>query len=390
MAVEVKDNADLEEYLKCHNINELFVRIVEQLLTNKPENPIKAMVNYLKEKHPEKFETDETKAPLLKEDLDFSDDEEDGEDEDDYIDELPQVKSRTAKKHGNRRVSVSASVIDASSVGNQDFPIFAKSMDEQDHLKDVLKQHMLFKGLGKSGAKSVVMALERKEFSAGDILIQEGDKVADHFFILDSGQAEVLKGGKPIGVMYEKQGDGFGELALMYNAPRAATIKATRSCVCWALDRITFKTIVMSSVIQRRAKIVRFLQRVPILSSLTENEKMTVADSVTEKEIEAGTVIVKQGDDGEAFFVVEEGKVEVSKADSDGKSEVVMTIPAGGYFGEIALLTRKKRQATVKAVEQSVLLSMERKTFQRVMGPLSSVLQRNMVQYNAVFHGEHH
>ena len=392
MAAEGKEgNADLEAYLGRHKINDLFVKIVEELLLNQPKNPIKAMVDYLKDNHPEKFAPETTKAAILKEDLEFSDDEDEEDDEDDdYIDELPQVKSRTAKKHGNRRISVSASVIDASNVGKRDFPVFPKAPQEKEHLVAVLKQHMLFKQLGKSGMESVVMALERKEFSNGDVLIREGDKVADHFFILDSGQVEVLKDGKSIGVVYDKQGDGFGELALMYNAPRAVTIKSKSSCVCWALDRITFKTIVMSSVISRRAKIVRFLQRVPILSELTENEKMTVADSVTESEVVQGTVIVQQGAAGDAFYVVEEGEVECSKTNAEGHKDVCMTIPAGGYFGEIALLTSKPRQATVTATKPSVLLSMERKTFQRVMGPLSAVLQRNMVQYNAVFRGERH
>ena len=54
----------------------------------------------------------------------------------------------------------------------------------------------------------------------------------------------------------------------------------------------------------------------------------------------------------------------------------------GSYFGEIALLTQKPRQATVNAVDTLSVLSMDRKTFKRVMGPLVDILNRNIGGYN--------
>lgn len=51
---------------------------------------------------------------------------------------------------------------------------------------------------------------------------------------------------------------------------------------------------------------------------------------------------------------------------------------------QIALLTTKKRQATVKAEGDLKLLSLDRKTFKRVMGPLEDVLNRNMEVYNKI------
>ena len=65
--------------------------------------------------------------------------------------------------------------------------------------------------------------------------------MANHYFILDSGKAEVLKGDESI-LVYES-GAGFGELALMYHAPRAATVRATEKSVVWQLNRDTFKFI---------------------------------------------------------------------------------------------------------------------------------------------------
>ena len=63
-------------------------------------------------------------------------------------------------------------------------------------------------------------------------------------------------------------GEVFGELALLYNAPRAATITANEDCELWALDRRTFGHIVRDSAQHKREKYEEFLKRVEILKSM--------------------------------------------------------------------------------------------------------------------------
>ena len=67
---------------------------------------------------------------------------------------------------------------------------------------------------------------------------------------------------------------------------------------------------------------------------------------------------------------------------ADGKVQEVARLEEGAYFGEIALLTSKPRQATVTAAGELVVLTMDRKTFKRVMGPLVDILNRNIGGYN--------
>ena len=68
----------------------------------------------------------------------------------------------------------------------------------------------------------------------------------------------------------------------------------------------------------------------------------------------------------------------------DGHEGKVLEIGQGGYFGEIALLMSKPRQATVKADVNVELLVLDRKTFTRVMGPLTDILKRDMSRYGKV------
>jgi cAMP-dependent protein kinase regulator len=60
-------------------------------------------------------------------------------------------------------------------------------------------------------------------------------------------------------------GDSFGELALLYDAPRAATIKASTDCILWTMDRSTFRTILMASTRKKRNLYEDYLQNVPLL-----------------------------------------------------------------------------------------------------------------------------
>lgn len=70
------------------------------------------------------------------------------------------------------------------------------------------------------------------------------------------------------------------------------------------------------------------------------------------------------------------------QVDAEGENKVVATLTTGNYFGEIALLTTKPRQATVKASGSLNVLALHRSTFTRVFGNLDEMMKRNMEEYN--------
>lgn len=77
-------------------------------------------------------------------------------------------------------------------------------------------------------------------------------------------------------------GDAFGELALLYNAPRAATITAKSAVVLWELDRDTFNHIVKDAAQRKREKYEDFLSSVKILHSVDSYERAKMADTIKE------------------------------------------------------------------------------------------------------------
>ena len=117
---------------------------------------------------------------------------------------------------------------------------------------------------------------------------------------------------------------------------------------------------------------------------MTQSERETVIDKMVEETYEAGDVVITQGEVGSKFFIVTEGELVVTQTpEGESAEKEVGQLKEGSYFGEIALLTNQERLATVKAVSKVQTVTIERKVFSRVMGPLRDLLKRNMSLYNS-------
>lgn len=103
------------------------------------------------------------------------------------------------------------------------------------------------------------------------------------------------------------EGGSFGELALIYGTPRAATVRAKTDVKLWGIDRDSYRRILMGSTIRKRKMYEEFLSRVSILESLDKWERLTVADALEPVSFEDGETIVKQGEPGNDFYIIVEG-----------------------------------------------------------------------------------
>lgn len=169
-------------------------------------------------------------------------------------------------------------------------------------------------------------------------------------------------------------GGSFGELALMYNAPRAATIvSAEAGCTLWALDRVTFRRILMESTFARRRMYESFLEEVPLLSSLTPYERSKIADALETQKFAPGDVIIREGDPGYSFFLLESGEADAYKGDSNNR---VLHYKKGDFFGELALLNDAPRAASVVASSEVKVATLGKNAFQRLLGPVEYTLRR--------------
>lgn len=383
---------ELQTYIDQHDVHKLVALMVESLLIEKPSNPIQYIVDYLGKKYPDKLAGRTGAGEAKGEDAGKeSDSDSDSDDDDDDIGDMAPPPPRTSvMRRGRRRTAVSAEAgVDPKLLRQKweaEKKTYEKSDAEKDHIRTILKANIFLKNLDDDQTDVIVDSMFPKEYNDGDVIIKQGDP-GEEFYVVDSGVPEVYvnKDGAEVKVLTYGEGDAFGELALMYNAPRAATVKANGAVKVWALDRLTFKVILMDTTMKKRNVYKGFLEQVDLLKSLSEYERLTIADSLVAETFPANHEIIRQYEAGDKFYIIEQGSVVCTQSPAPSEPAVeVMRLKAGQYFGEIALLTQEPRKATVTTAEPTKVLSLDRSTFVRVMGPLKDILKRNMEQYSKV------
>lgn len=120
----------------------------------------------------------------------------------------------------------------------------------------------MFNSLEEKELVIVIDAIEEVNATKGSVIIKEGDQ-GDCMYVLEEGELDCTKvfpgNTEPTFLKKYAPGEGFGELALLYNAPRAASITAVADSVVWKLDRDTFNHIVKDAAQRKREKYDEFL-----------------------------------------------------------------------------------------------------------------------------------
>jgi cAMP-dependent protein kinase regulator len=307
----------------------------------------------------------------------------------------------SSQKNKKRQMAISAESLDPVKLKEQlkRLPMNQKSPIVSERLRNIIAQSQYLRCLDNDAKELLInVFVGPMEYETGQVIIAQGEE-GEHFYLVDDGTIDVYisKADQPESLIHSYGiGDSFGELAILYNSPRAATCKARTACKLWSLDRKSFKTIVVGATLLKREKFVSFLRNVPILSSLTEFEVICLADAMNEEVYPDGAPVCTEGELGNYFYIIMKGKAVCTKKikqevkkDADAEEEeetvpndVVGNLREGNYFGEVALLTSRPRQATVSAVGVLEVLSLDRATFNRLLGPLDDILRRNMDDYN--------
>merc|ERR1711936_1320973 len=181
--------------------------------------------------------------------------------------------------------------------------------------------------------------------------------------------------------VFEYNGEGnFGELALLYNMPRAATVQAQTNGSLWAMDRCTFRKIVLKSAFQKRKMYESFLENVSLLKHLEKYERENIADALISQAYSVGERVVSQGDRANGMYFVESGTLVVLKG-IDGDEKEVNELHQGEYFGELGLVNHMPRAATVAARDGVRVAFLDVTAFERLLGPCMDIMKRNMEEY---------
>ena len=255
-----------------------------------------------------------------------------------------------------------------------------KSVESIKLIHSTISGNILFLNLEPELLSQIISQMYRREIPAGTNAIVQGDH-GDDLYVVESGRFEIFVNKKK--VAEREKGSLFGELALMYNSPRAATVTAVAASVVWVLDRFTFRRIVTNNNEKKFELYLKFLKKVDLLTPLAEYERRKVAEALDEVMYSPGSTIFKQGDDGDAMYIVYGGEVKICKKE-DGEDEMkeVMRCVSGEYFGERALLLANKRAASAIAVTNVQLLRLDKFAFTSLLGPLEDIMKKKVESYN--------
>jgi CRP-like cAMP-binding protein/predicted MFS family arabinose efflux permease len=210
---------------------------------------------------------------------------------------------------------------------------------------ELLGNLSVFESFPPATLEMLASRLERRETKAGDVIIRQRD-VGDRFYAIERGRFAV----DIDGVQQAELGPGafFGEIALLRDVPRTATVTALDDGALVSLAREDFVPAVR----------IELLKSLPLFRPLPPPTLEFLASKLQYHELAEGDTVIREGETGDRFYVVGEGRLAV-EAGGDVRGE----LGPGDFFGEIALLRDVPRTATVTARENSVVFSLGRDEF---------------------------
>ncbi|XP_037040050.1 cGMP-dependent protein kinase, isozyme 1 isoform X2 [Bradysia coprophila] len=283
------------------------------------------------------------------------------------------ISTVAVKKQG-----VSGESCDATGQSSRDILIrkFEKDFRSKQQIKDAIMGNDFLKHIDSSQVRELVDSMYSRDVVQGEYVIREGEGGA-HLFVAAEGEFEVIKDGKVLGKM--GPGKAFGELAILYNCTRTASVKVLCDSRVWVLDRRVFQQIMMRTGMQKIEENVNFLRSVPLLKHLSNNLLAKIADVLEVEFYPAGAYIIRQGASGDTFFLISQGSVKVTqRIPGNQVEEEIRSLGRGDYFGEQALIKEDKRTANIVAMPPGVeCLTLDRESFTQLIGDLCELREKD-------------
>lgn len=271
----------------------------------------------------------------------------------------------TAKR---KRIAVAAQNL--ASGADIEVTMCPKSQNVIQLISKSIVNNLLFQNLKPEVKTVLIGTMSKLEVHAGEDIIKQGDTAADKFYVISTGTCKVLQKGENeeerlLSVL--SSGTSFGELALLYNCPRNATVRADTECELWVMEQKVYMAIKKAHEEKVQQLKLDLIKSVPSFQNFNDEQRNALANALEPVTFEKNEYVFKKGDIGENFYIIQEGAVEVQ----DENKKVLSELKAGASFGERALVHDDVRAASIMAVGTgAVCLFLNRTDFQAMLGTL--------------------
>ncbi|OMJ91346.1 hypothetical protein SteCoe_6141 [Stentor coeruleus] len=248
-----------------------------------------------------------------------------------------------------------------------------KSPHDLQLIYNSLNKHFIFKNLSKEQQDLIMQEMKYYSMPEGSYVIEQG-KPGNNFFVLAAGKVEVLVNGIRVNILFP--GDSFGEMALLQDKPRSASVKTLEMSNLWGVDRVTFRQAVQAINVANYSQNKAFIETVPMFKILTSLQKELLLTSISTVDYSESQKIVTEGETGDLFYIIKEGTVVCTREET-----ILRNMTAGEYFGEQALLYGTPRTATITATSNTKCLVIGREDLTKALGSqFSQIIYRNSIR----------
>ncbi len=246
------------------------------------------------------------------------------------------------------------------------------SLDER--LTFILSQVPLLAGISKQVLRELILESALHEFQEGSVVFREND-YSDSFYCILQGRVGVtfeaqIQGDRPITL---ETGECLGEMSLLSGRRRSGTVVTAAHTLLLETPRKAMLRLVTAEPSVRRAIDEVFMIRAfrtHLLPDADADFLLALAKKATLCSFKSGEIVFRQDDIGDAFYLVRNGSVKVSKQSTSERKEVVVSyMPAGHYFGEMALLdpAKPRRTATITATKHTEVIKLRKEDFESML-----------------------
>jgi CRP-like cAMP-binding protein len=273
-----------------------------------------------------------------------------------------------------------------------------KEKDVRVLIYEAIKKNVLFESNTEDELHEIIDVFEPCTYEPNEVVIKQKDR-GDYFYVVESGDLAITVhmalDGKDVDNMDStvnvvkvgnyQEGSAFGELALIYGSPRAATITSTSRCKLWRIKRFWYRGVVGQHRKKLHMEKLKFLPNVKVgkreFKDVFENDQLdTMAQLLKQEYFHKGDTIVREGEAGNTFYLIQDGEVDIyrkglGEKDKSGNSLPIATLGKEKFFGEKALISDDVRKATVVAASAKVVCYvMTRSDFNRMLGSFQDIL----------------
>lgn len=250
-------------------------------------------------------------------------------------------------------------------------------------VRESTKKIPIFSEIEEAELKDIIKIAKDVTYQDQAFIIQEGSR-GDSIYFIVSGTVNVSKrdkDGTNIILDTLSDGDFFGEFGFFTGGKRQATVQASGTVELYELQKQAMEDVARKYPNISRVLVDFYKKRVlddivamtPVFSGLTYDQRSDLIGRFKLLVVPAGTAVVREGEPGDALYVVKDGILRVSTTGPDGKDIILAQLGEGDIFGEVALITGKERTATVTTVRESRLMKLGKEDFHDMVRMYESV-----------------